>query len=70
MNVLDQATAPDWHLYNGDATEVVRGIPERSMGLAVYSPPFSSLYTYSGSCRDMGNSADGALQGPGRLRRE
>jgi DNA modification methylase len=60
MNVIDQTTAPDWQLYNGDSIEVIRGIPERSIGLAVYSPPFSSLYTYSGSCRDLGNSADDA----------
>lgn len=57
MNVLDQETGKDWTFYNGDATEVARGLPDRSVGLAVYSPPFSQLYTYSGSCRDMGNSA-------------
>ncbi len=58
MKVLDQANGTDWHLYLGDCVEVVRGLPDRSVGLSVYSPPFSSLYTYSDSERDMGNSAD------------
>jgi hypothetical protein len=58
--VLDQASGPGWHLYNGDCVEVIRGIPDRSVGLSLYSPPFSSLYTYSDSERDMGNAADDA----------
>lgn len=31
-------------------------MPDNSIGLIVYSPPFSSLYTYSNSDRDLGNS--------------
>jgi hypothetical protein len=58
VNVLDQQSGPDWTFYNGDVVEVIRGIPDRSVGLSVFSPPFSSLYTYSGSERDMGNAAD------------
>jgi DNA modification methylase len=30
--------------------------PDNSVGLSVYSPPFASLYTYSNSDRDLGNS--------------
>lgn len=60
MNVLDQATGDDWVLYLGDSAEVVRGLPRRSVDLAVYSPPFSNLYCYSDSERDMGNCADDA----------
>ena len=44
--------------YNGDCCEVIQGIPEESVGFSVFSPPFSSLYTYSNSERDMGNSRD------------
>lgn len=58
MNVLDQASGDGWHLYNGDCVDVVRGIPSNSVGLSVYSPPFSNIYCYSDSERDMGNSAD------------
>lgn len=60
IKIIDQASGNDWTLYNGDCVEVTRGIPERSVGLSLYSPPFSSLYTYSDSERDMGNSADDA----------
>lgn len=58
MNVLDQATGEGWTLYNGDSVEVIKGIPDRSVGLSLFSPPFSSLYTYSASERDMGNCGD------------
>jgi len=39
----------------GDCVDVVREIPDNSIQYTVYSPPFSSLYTYSNSDRDMGN---------------
>lgn len=58
--IIDEAIGTNWHLYNGDCVEVIRSIPERSVGLSVYSPPFASVYTYSGSERDMGNCADDA----------
>lgn len=58
MKVMQQAGGQDWQLYNGDCVEVVRAIPDRSIGLSVFSPPFSNLYTYSDSERDMGNSVD------------
>jgi DNA modification methylase len=58
ISVLGQESGPDWTLWNGDCVEVVRGIPSNSVGLSEYSPPFSSVYTYSGSERDMGNSSN------------
>lgn len=42
-------------LYNGDSCELIRGIPDNSIHYSIFSPPFSSLYTYSNSNRDMGN---------------
>lgn len=60
IKVENQAHGHDWAFYNGDSVEVIRTLPERSVGLTVYSPPFSSLYTYSGSERDMGNAANDA----------
>lgn len=56
MNVLDQYQTSRYALYNGDTTEIIKSIPDESVGLIVYSPPFSSLYTYSNSDRDLGNS--------------
>lgn len=56
MNIIDQYTTDRYTLINGDTTEVIRDIPSNSIGFSVYSPPFSSLYTYSNSDRDLGNS--------------
>lgn len=56
MNVLDQSVGKNYHIYNADCVEVARNLPDESIGFSVYSPPFSSLYTYSNSDRDMGNS--------------
>jgi len=55
MKVLDQAEGKHWTLWQGDSAEVLRGVPDSSVGFSVYSPPFASLYTYSNSDRDMGN---------------
>lgn len=56
--IMEQATGDGWALYNGDAAEVLPGLPDRSADLAVFSPPFSSTYTYSPSDRDLGNVRD------------
>jgi hypothetical protein len=46
-----------WTVYKGDTVEVHRKhIKDNSIDYSVFSPPFSSLYTYSNSDRDMGNS--------------
>ena len=55
MNCIDQTVTDQWALFNGDCVEVLRGLPERSIDYSIFSPPFSSLYTYSNSPRDMGN---------------
>lgn len=54
--VVKQETGKDWALYCGDAAEVLKGLPENSVDLTVTSPPFATLYTYSPSERDLGNS--------------
>lgn len=56
MNCISQVDRPDSTLFNGDCVEVIAGLPDRSIDYAIFSPPFSSLYTYSNSPRDMGNS--------------
>jgi DNA modification methylase len=54
---MDQASGERWALYCGDSAEVLRGLPERSIDLSVFSPPFQALYVYSATERDLGNSA-------------
>jgi hypothetical protein len=58
QDVYETATAEgdEWTLHLGDCVDVVRSLPDESIGFSVFSPPFASLYTYSASERDMGNS--------------
>jgi DNA modification methylase len=58
--VTDDASGENWHLMLGDSCERLTEIPSESVDLSVYSPPFDSLYTYSPSLRDLGNSANRA----------
>jgi hypothetical protein len=49
-----------WVVHHGDCVEVSRRVASDSAGLTLFSPPFSSLYVYSASLRDMGNCRDDA----------
>jgi DNA modification methylase len=53
--IIDSSIGENYALYNGDCVDVVSELKSDSVGFCVYSPPFSSLYTYSNSDRDMGN---------------
>lgn len=55
MGCINQKITDDYALYNGDCIEVIKDIPDKSVGLTVYSPPFCGLYNYSSSNRDMSN---------------
>lgn len=59
MKVLNQKITDEYGLYHGDCVEVIKGIPNNSIHYSIFSPPFDSLYTYSNSDRDMGNSSKG-----------
>lgn len=56
--IMDEATGSSWRLLLGDSCERLGELPDNSIDLSVYSPPFASLYTYSPSDRDLGNSRD------------
>ena len=58
MNVLDQHHGRNFSVYNGDCVEFAAGLPDNSIDFTIYSPPFSNLFVYSDSERDMGNAAD------------
>lgn len=55
MNCIDQIVTERYAAYHGDCVEVLKGLPDHSIGYSIFSPPFASLYTYSNSPRDMGN---------------
>lgn len=57
MEILNQKIDDRYAMYNGDCVEVLKGITDNSIHYSIFSPPFASLYTYSNSDRDMGNSA-------------
>lgn len=48
----------EYEIHNADCIDLAREIESDSIDFTVYSPPFASLYTYSNSDRDMGNSKD------------
>ena len=58
IKVYDQQEGKNWVAYHGDSCEVLKGVPENSIHLSIYSPPFADLFTYSNSDRDLGNSRD------------
>lgn len=58
MNCIDQVVNDRYAAYHGDCVEVLKGLPDASIGYSIFSPPFASLYTYSNSPRDMGNVRD------------
>jgi DNA modification methylase len=43
-------------LIKGDSCIEVKSIPDNSVDLIIFSPPFSSLFTYSNYIHDMGNN--------------
>jgi len=55
---VNTESSDKWTMYMGDCIEQIANVPDKSVGLSVFSPPFASLYTYSASDRDMGNSKD------------
>lgn len=58
IRCLDEKHGDNWTAYQGDCVDVVGQLPDNSIGFSVYSPPFGSLFVYSESISDMGNSTD------------
>jgi hypothetical protein len=56
--VKDQKITDEYAIYNGDCLEVMPTLPDGSIHLSVYSPPFAGLYHYSSSDRDLSNCRD------------
>jgi len=46
----------NYSIYNSDCMEILPSLPDCSIDLSVYSPPFAGLYNYSSSERDFSNS--------------
>lgn len=59
-SIIDQAHGEGWAAFHGDCVEAARELPADSVGFSIFSPPFSHLFIYSDSERDMGNAATNA----------
>ena len=55
MNAKDQVITSEYAIYNSDCMEVLPTLPDNSVDLSIYSPPFAGLYNYSSSERDFSN---------------
>jgi DNA modification methylase len=53
--IIDQTITDRYSLYHADCMEVMPELPDRSIDLSIYSPPFPELYQYSNDPRDMTN---------------
>lgn len=58
MAVKDQVITDRYAIYNGDCVEVMQSLPDESIHLSVYSPPFAGLYQYSSDDKDISNCLD------------
>ena len=55
MKIKEQIHEENYTIFNGDCMDVVSEMPDNSIDLSVYSPPFAGLYNYSSSERDFSN---------------
>ena len=55
MAVGEQEVTDRYAIYLGDCCDVMHTLPDASVHLSVYSPPFGGLYHYSSSERDLSN---------------
>jgi DNA modification methylase len=55
MSAKEQHITDTYAIYNSDCMEVMPTLPDNSVDLSVYSPPFAGLYNYSSSERDFSN---------------
>lgn len=55
MVTKEQVITDRYALYQSDCIDVMDGMPDESIHLSVYSPPFGGLYNYSSSERDLSN---------------
>lgn len=55
--VLNQVIRDRYAIYHADCYDILSKIADNRVHYSIFSPPFASLYTYSASPRDLGNTA-------------
>lgn len=58
IRCLNEKSGPGYQAFNGDCVDIERQFPPSSIDFSVYSIPFLSLFVYSDSVADLGNSTD------------
>ena len=58
VRVLAEDHGDAYSIYQADCVDFAQQMPDNSVDISLYSPPFSGLYIYSDSIADMGNTAD------------
>lgn len=58
MAIKAQTITEKYAIYNADCVEAMKTLPDNSVDLSVYSPPFCGLYNYSSDERDLSNCKD------------
>lgn len=53
--IKEQIHEENYSIYNADCMDVVTQLPDNSIDLSIYSPPFAGLYNYSSSDQDFSN---------------
>lgn len=56
--IKDQLITNEYAIYNADCMMVLPTLPDVSIDLSIYSPPFAGLYNYSSDPRDFSNCED------------
>ena len=55
MSTTNDVKNENYWLMHGDCVQRIKEVPDNSVDLMVFSPPFADLYTYSNHIEDMGN---------------
>lgn len=55
IDTADDVKTKDYHVMRGDCVQRSREIPDDSIDMMVFSPPFQDLFVYSNYVEDMGN---------------
>ena len=54
---MDNVITDRYAIYQSDCVEVMASMPDNSIDLSIYSPPFAGLYNYSSAEEDLSNSS-------------
>jgi len=57
-NIINQVHEENYSLYNADSADILSELPDQSIDFSIFSPPYLSIFVYSNSLRDLGNSKD------------